>query len=316
MRKEQVFITGATGFLGKWLTQYLSSNSNYEVIAVGQDFQSKTNFEKRSNLILEDSSSLNWANLLQSYHPAHVISCDWSGVGAASRNNRNLQLSNIPRVSELAKECVIAGVKTFIAFGSQAENGPLTCPAFEINYDNPTTDYGKAKVEVRQILESIFANSQTRFVWGRIFSTYGPMDHGYWFIQELTRCLLNEETFEMTSGVQIWSYLHAWDFARAAHIILKNKSLNGLINIGNPETVTIRYIAESIASYVGRPHNLKIGIVEHRPDQVFFMKPELETLSKVGWLPEISYEEGLKSVVNWRRGKQDNFRGIRLTAAS
>lgn len=295
---EKIIVTGASGFLGSWLCHHLSYRG-YEVFAVIRPRETISRLGRFPKFEIFSYLESYWPSLIESIKPQVVISADWSGVDSASRNSPTIQMQNINRIKLLADASVVNNVKTFITFGSQAENGPINVPAKELNYDKATTAYGKAKIELRKILEKTFRQTQTRFVWGRIFSTYGALDNPNWFLPSLINSLINNEIFSLTSGNQKWSYLHAYDFCRSISLLIEKDTVQGVVNIGNEETVIIRNIADYIGEILDKQPFLSIGTTEYRNDQVMLLQPVTSTLNGLGWKPLINTFQGIEDLVNW-----------------
>jgi nucleoside-diphosphate-sugar epimerase len=230
-----------------------------------------------------------------------LISADWSGVDSLDRNSKLIQSANLNRIKSLADVAIQIGVDTFITFGSQAENGPINTPAEEINYDCATTSYGQAKIELRKLLNIKFEKSGTRFIWGRIFSTYGPQDNPNWLLPSMINSLNAGKSFSLTSGDQVWSYLHAYDFCLAIDQIINHGSIQGVINIGNENTMTIREIVSHVGYYMDKLTLLQFGNSEYRNDQVMFLQPKTTKLNSVGWRPQVELFDGLDDLINWHQ---------------
>ncbi len=309
-----ILITGANGFLGSWVCHYLEFR---RLPWLGVCLPNSVNW-KLQNLpkknILE-IKSVDWPKLVQQINPNAIISLDWAGVGNNSRNEEKIQSENIERICRLANAATESKVAFFMSFGSQAENGPINIPADELNYDQPTTSYGRAKISLRLELEKIFEQSSTRFVWGRIFSAYGQLDNEVWLIPSLVNSLLSENEFSLTRGDQKWSYLHAFDFARAVESILLDFRIEGVVNIGHNKIKTIRDVAHYVAVSLGRESLLRIGDEPFREDQVFHLEPIIGKLSHASWSPIISLEDGLDGYISWKKKTRAEFAGIKLPFA-
>jgi nucleoside-diphosphate-sugar epimerase len=299
-----IVITGGTGFLGSSLVrEFLSQGHNVHVLV-----SSRQNFWRLSefpNLDITFGSSMRWADLIPDLQPDCVISADWSGVGNTSRNDRDTQISNIERHIQVAEAVRLAKTPLYVNFGSQAELGPLDVVASNAQEDAPITEYGRAKVHLRQRLFEIFKNSDSRMVWGRIFSTYGPTDLGPWLIPNLIRSFILNETFQLTSGLQEWSYLYNSDFASAISTIVENIEIQGIVNIGNPESSRILDIAKIIAAEMKSETYLETGNSLIRNDQGKIMKPDMSQLLSYGWSPKVDLKAGLIETVRWGLENQD-----------
>ena len=144
--------------------------------------------------------------------------------------------------------------------------------------------------------------SATRFAWLRIFSTYGPSDTDTWLIPQLIDTLTKGEVMDLTKGEQEWSYLHAFDLARAFEAVIENETMSGVINVGNPKTIILKDAIHIIADKLSAQHLLGFGNMDYRPDQVMKLEPACESLTAIGWKPIVSFENGSAQTIQWLRG--------------
>ena len=81
-----------------------------------------------------------------------------------------------------------------------------------------------------ELINPLFTDysKKTRFVWMRIFSTYGPLDTGAWLIPQTVDSLSLGKSMDLTKGEQEWSYLHAYDLARAFGAVVDNPAVAGV----------------------------------------------------------------------------------------
>ena len=297
----KVVVVGASGFLGSWLTYELAKFN--DVIALGRE---KTNFWRLS---CNERISIGclpvelWAELIIHEDPDVLVFADWSGVAGENRNSIE-QFENVSRWRNVLVNYRGKNLKTVIGLGSQAELGPVSGSILESAPDNPTTIYGQAKVEGRHSLESICNDLNLRFVWMRIFSTYGPLDNGNWLIPNLVDSLNKKRVMLLTLGEQEWSYLHAYDFANAVQMVIENEFLAGVVNVGNQNTLSIREVANKVGNYFDSVGLLEFGAVPYRQDQVMELRPVCESLTDLGWNPKIDFDQGLTQTIEWLLGKE------------
>ena len=296
----KVLITGASGFLGSWICRVLASE--LEVVGLVRE-TSKLNriSDLKSVEVIRMESSL-WADCITELRPDVLILNHWSGVNNQNRNDP-LQIKNVKAIQKMAEAAVIAGVKTIIGVGSQAELGPLASAISEFEIDNPTTVYGQAKVETRLAIENLVKATEVRFIWMRIFSTYGPLDEGTWLIPNIVDSLMNNREMRLTNGEQEWSYLHAYDLASAFRTVVGTPGLKGIVNVGNPKTISIYKVASIIGEFLNKKELLLFGALDYRSDQVMRLEPLCEALSSAGWHPQISFEEGIRQTIDWLQKK-------------
>jgi nucleoside-diphosphate-sugar epimerase len=244
-----------------------------------------------------------WEHFIIDSQPDVLILNDWEGVGNQARNDPR-QFENNARHSRLAIAGRDAGAKMIIGVGSQAELGPINSSISENSIDNPTTLYGEAKVQIRKNIEGLLMGTETKFIWMRIFSTYGPLDEGSWLIPNIVDSLEKDKEIELTKGEQEWSYLHAYDLAMAFAAVINHAGIKGIVNVGNPDTLSIRSAASTVGKILGKEELIKFGALEYRLDQVMRLQPLSETLGRSGWRPEISFDEGIRQTIGWLTRKE------------
>lgn len=293
----RVVVTGSSGFLGSWIARVLAANN--EVTALVRTSSDTYRLQGIDGLQIERRESTDWPAFISTEKPDALILADWWGVGNHDRNDER-QADNIERMERLARVARDAGVGLVVGVGSQAELGPVSNRITEDLPDNPTTEYGKAKVAARIAAQQVLQNSATRFAWLRIFSTYGPSDTDTWLIPQLIDTLTKGEVMALTKGEQEWSYLHAFDLARAFEAVIENKSLSGVINVGNPKTIILKDAIHIIANKLNANHLLGFGKMDYRPDQVMKLEPACESLTAIGWMPVVSFENGIAQTIQWR----------------
>ncbi|MDP1852016.1 MAG: NAD(P)-dependent oxidoreductase [Candidatus Planktophila sp.] len=293
----RVIVAGSSGFLGSWICRVLSAQ--HEVIALVRPSSDTYRLTGIDGLQIERRESDGWAGFISTEKPDVLILADWWGVGNHDRNDAR-QSENIERMKIMAVAARDSGVGFVIGVGSQAELGPVSNRITEDLPDIPTTKYGTAKVAARKIMQSTLAGSQTRFAWMRIFSTYGPCDTDTWLIPQLIDTLTMGEVMDLTKGEQEWSYLHAFDLARAFEAVIESGSISGVVNVGNPQTVILKEAVLIIANQLGAQGLLGFGNLPYRPDQVMKLEPACESLTAIGWKPVVSFENGIAQTIQWR----------------
>ena len=291
-------VTGASGFLGSWLCNILSNE--HQIVSYVRP-TSNTNRLSPSSSIKIKATLPDSPEAFKDEGIEILLMLDWDGVGNQYRNTPH-QFQNLSRQEKIITNAAHFGIKKVIGFGSQAELGQLKVPATENLPDNPTTEYGEAKVLSRVQHIQICENLNLDWTWCRIFSTYGPKDSKDWLISGALAKLERNEEVPLTNCEQVWSYLHVVDFARAIQALLPHK-LNVIAHIGNPDTVRLLEVIELIGELTGKRNLLNVGSIPYRPDQVMYMKPICGVLDDLDWTPRVNLKEGIKHMLETDKTK-------------
>jgi nucleoside-diphosphate-sugar epimerase len=147
-----------------------------------------------------------------------------------------------------------------------------------------------------------------RYVWLRIFSTYGPRDHLRWLIPYVTMTLLRGERPSLTEGRQQWDYIHVADIATAVAAVVDDVDAEGVYNVGSGRVVTVRRVVERIRDLIDPSLSIGFGELLYRPDQVMHLEADISRLQRAtGWTPRIDLDEGLALTVDWYRANRARY---------
>ena len=306
----RVFLTGASGFIGSFLAGLLVDRCHEVAVLLRPDASPWRIADKLDSLrtIVGDLDQIDAiARELADFAPEVVIHAAWSGVASRDRNDVR-QTVNIERSARLLSQCIKAGAKSFVGFGSQAEYGANAINPDEWSTLRPTTMYGATKAAAFHVLRAICDRHDVRFSWARVFSTYGPKDSVDWMIPQLTLSLLRGRRPALTKGTQQWDYCHASDVARAVIYIAETRDAHGPFNIGAGMTHSIRHIVELVRDIVAPGASLGFGEVPYRSEQVMHLQANVTRIrDATGWRPEISIEDGLRETVEWYRAQRGSL---------
>ena len=302
----RALVTGATGFIGSYLTELLVRQG--EPVAVLCRPGSNT---WRIREVLPQVTQISGdlldlpavASQIRDFAPDTVFHLAWYGVGNSYRNDEDQVDKNLYSSLALARLARDLGCATWLGIGSQAEYGPQNRAIDETAPANPTTLYGTAKLCVYLLLRQLLAGSRTRLVWMRLFSSYGPKDNPEWMIPYLIQSLLRGEKPALTAGEQKWDYLYVSDVARALYLAGVTTAAAGVFNVGSGRAETLRSIIERIRDYIDPELPLGFGQVPYRPDQVMHLQADTSRLQEqTGWQPQVGLADGLRQTIAWFEG--------------
>jgi len=307
---RRVLVTGASGFVGSYTVEQLLADGTRAVAAIVRPGSNLWRLDRslvdRLTLIEGDlDRPESYRDALARFAPDTVVHLAWEGVGPKDRDEAR-QLKNIESSIELLNVAHQVGAAHWIGMGSQAEYGPHMASIRETDATRPTTLYGASKLAVSHLARLRASQHQMRFVWLRLFSTYGPKDHPRWLIPYVTLRLLRGERPQLTEGRQNWDYIHVRDIAAAVVATIDDSDAEGVYNIGSGRIVTVRRVVERIRDLIDPSLPVGFGELLYRPDQVMHLEADISRLQRAtGWSPAIDLDRGLAETVAWYRDHGD-----------
>lgn len=299
----RVFLTGASGFVGSFFLRNLLSTSEHAVsilLRKPKDAWRIQDLLPKVRVIVGELDRLEIIETeLSDFRPNAFVHLGWSGVLGGERNSPS-QWRNVSSTMELVELANRLSVKTFVALGSQAEYGPCQNKIDEFCQTKPTTLYGISKLAAQLLSERLCAEYGIRYVWLRLFSSFGPTDNPEWLIPYLTKSLIAKERPKLTSAEQLWDYIYIEDVASAIRAVLDSDGAGGVFNLGSGQAYRLKTIIEKIRDLIDSQLPLGFGEVEYRPDQVMHLQADISRLKKAtDWSPKFDLDRAIEETVAW-----------------
>ena len=306
----RVLITGAAGFLGSHLSEYMLDKG---MSVVGMDnllTGNIANIERLSgrDFVFVKHDVTNYIALdgpldyiFHFASPASPI--DYLRVPIQTLKVGSLGTHN---ALGLAKA---KGARLLLASTSEVYGDPQVHPQKEdywgnVNPVGPRGVYDEAKrfSEAMVMAYHRVHGVQTRIV--RIFNTYGPrmrVEDGRAIPAFLSQALKNEDVTVFGDGTQTRSLCYVSDLVEGIYRLMMSNEVNP-VNIGNPNEMTIQQLAEEVIRITGS----KSKIV-HKPlpvDDPKVRQPDITRARTIlGWEPKVPLSEGLPKTLAYFREK-------------
>lgn len=313
LQSKKTLITGGAGFIGSWLCDALIS-SRAEVDCLDsystglhrniQHLLSTPHFKlKNLDITQANLSDTNYDTILHfasraspeeyQQHPIETLTANSDGteniLEAARRSDALVVYASSSEVYGTAEQIPTSEVY----WGKVNPIGPRSC------YDE-----GKRYGEALCVAYARTYNLDVRIL--RIFNTYGPRiraDGAYAravprFIRQALR---NEEMTVFGDGKQTRSFCYITDTLSGILMTMTSSAARGeVINIGNPEEVTILDLARMV-----RLLTQTSSAIVHKPlpqDDPRRRCPDISKATRIlSWSAKVGLEEGLVKTIYWMR---------------
>lgn len=300
MNVTRVVILGASGFLGSWCVRALLAQG-HEVEVISMRRQPGWRIDGVPGFSFTHSELESWATEIERSGADTVISLDWEGVGGAHRDQESVQTGNLARLSTVVAASVRAGVKRFVGVGSQAEYGRTRGVVDEEASLNPTTAYGRAKVEGLRSLQRLADLGGMEWAWARVFSVYGPLEGDGWLFPAIADSFREARAISLTRAEQSWSYLYAADAAHALMALATHPGARGAYNVGSGNAPPLRQSIETFSRSLGAGGLLRFGAKAEGGIPVE-LRPDVSRLESLGWREQTVLDRGLRVTAQWMTG--------------
>jgi nucleoside-diphosphate-sugar epimerase len=264
-----IFITGATGFLGSNIARFLVDKGHCLIATKRAD----SNMDRCVSFVevvsWVDTNEQNWLDNVIEFKPELIIHTAWSGVGAATRDDLEIQRKNIDFITEILHIAEKVEVKKLISLGSQAEYGIFAGRATEAYAVKPVDNYGKVKLEVLELFRNFCNVKGIEWYWLRVFSVLGTNENPEWLVPQTITKLKNGRSIALTGGEQVYDYLYMDDFLERLNQVIEYKlNVSGIYNLCSGRAVQIKQLLLSIAAALGVSTNLlQFGAIPYRTNQ-------------------------------------------------
>ena len=184
----------------------------------------------------------------------------------------------------------------------------IVTPMTEEHPFNNRTMYGATKIAGEQFFRAF--NERHGLDWAglRYMNVYGPrMDYLGTYVSVIMKVLDKIEAGEppivFGDGSQAYDFVHVRDVARANVLALKSDASDELFNVGMGVKTTINELVSLLLEITGSELE-----PEYRPEEQMFVTHRVGSTDKaeqlLGFRAAIPLEEGLRSVVEWRKRDQ------------
>jgi len=135
----------------------------------------------------------------------------------------------------------------------------------------------------------------------RIFNTFGPrmdVNDGRVISNFIIQALKNEDLTVYGDGIQTRSFCYVTDLIEGLIKLFLNSSLNEPINLGKPEPIRMRALAENIIKITRS--NSKIIYLQMPKDDPKVREPDItKAIKLLNWAPKVSTEKGLNQTIDY-----------------
>ncbi|MEM3127274.1 MAG: GDP-mannose 4,6-dehydratase [Candidatus Woesearchaeota archaeon] len=312
-KDKKVLVTGATGFLGSWLTLELA-NQGAEVTTIVHDIVPNSNFyiqnlHKKINLIngsLTDFHTIERAVNEYAVDTVFHLAAQ-SQVLVANRSPLSTFEANIKGTWNVLEATRQLGVKRIVVASSDKAYGPQKkLPYFEDTPLSGRFSYDASKACADILAQSYFVTYNLPVGITRCANLYGGGDYNYdRIIPGTVRSILrNEVPIIRSDGTPERDYMYVKDavngYLMLAEQLDRKEVMGEAFNMGTGKGISAKDVVATIIKMMGKKIEPKILLKEKIKGEIDRQYLASDKAHKVlGWKPKYSFENGLKETIAW-----------------
>jgi len=233
------------------------------------------------------------------FHLGALISIPYSYLHPAE-----VAATNLMGTLNVLLACRDLGVERLVHTSTSEVYG--TARVAPINESHPLqgqSPYSASKIGADKLAESFYCAYDVPVITVRPFNTYGPTQSARAVIPTIITQALTRDIIKLGNLDSTRDFTYVDDtvagFLRAAE---SSAGLGEVFNLGTGEEIRIGDLAEKIIAMVGREVKIETEQQRLRPEKSEVMRlisDNRRAREVLGWVPEISLEEGLKRTIHW-----------------
>lgn len=143
-------------------------------------------------------------------------------------------------------------------------------------------------------------------------NTYGQYQYPEKIIPLFVTNLIDDQPVPVYGdGLQVRDWLHVEDHARGILHVLEQGELGNIYNVGGGNSRTNLEITRALLGHCGRSFETHVRHVTDREGHDRRYALDTQKLRGIGWSPQVRFEDGLRSTVEWYRANEDWWRPLK-----
>jgi UDP-glucose 4-epimerase len=302
-------VTGAAGFLGSHVVDYLSSRGTPVVALDGLQW-GRLDFLrpalKRPGCTLAVADIRDPAavrTVFEAFRPANVVHLAALHYIPAAMKDPALAIgSNVLGTQVLLSAAMAAGAERFWFASTGDVYPPSREPHREDDPTGPFNIYGLSKLQGEQLLAlTAKSHPDARFVVGRLFNLYGPRETNPHFLPELLKQIAEDPGRTLRLG-NLWPKRDLVPTADAARAVVASLEAAppGLttVNVATGVATSMQEVIDLIGKVLGKKLAVEMDPAKARPVERDHLQADVSRLrALIGWTPHADLERGVSELL-------------------
>ena len=321
-----VIVTGGAGFIGSnFIFHYLSSHTDDKIICLDKltyagnitTLKPVMHNENFRFVKLDICDREGVYELFKQERPDIIVNFAAESHVDRSITDPSIFLqTNIIGVSVLMDACREFGIKRFHQVSTDEVYGdlPLDRPDLFFNEQTPihaSSPYSASKASADLLVMAYHRTFNLPVTISRCSNNYGP----YHFPEKLIPLMIVNALHDKPlpvygKGENIRDWLYVEDHCKAIDLIIHKGRVGEIYNIGGHNEMRNIDIVKLICRELSKPESLIQFVADRKGHDLRYAIDPTKIHNELGWLPETSFNEGIKRTIKWYLENRDWWQEI------
>ena len=296
-----VIVTGATGFIGKWLVNELLNQQDNVTIIVRNKKRVPKVWETSVKILeisLEQFKTLGRMDFSNDVFDI-FFHLAWEGASGEERANVQMQLENVQYTCDAVELAARIQCRSFLNAGSIMEYEAMHYIPKEGTTPGIANIYSTAKLSADFMAKTLAVKEGIDYRNAIISNIYGPGEFSSRFINSTLKKMLNHEEIRLTHGRQLYDFIYVSDAVRAMILVGKKGKSNMAYYIGNPKQRQLKEFILQMKEVTKSKSKLLFGHVPFQGTMLDYHEFAKEDIRNLGFIPEIDFAQGITLTKEW-----------------
>lgn len=302
----KILITGGAGFIGSEFVRQCAAKKIDSVVvdkltycgdlARLKDVKGKFAFYKAD---ISDKNAI--ARIFRAEKPEIIVNfAAETHVDRSIADASPFVDTNIKGTQVLLDACQSFPVKRFVHIATDEVYGEIRRGQFTENTPFcPNSPYSASKASADLLIKAYHRTFGLPCVILRPSNNYGPWQYPEKLIPVVIKNALKDHSVPVyAKGLNCREWLFVSDCCRGIMTVLRKGKDGEAYNIGSGHERRNIDVVKAILRILGKPESL-ITFVTDRPGHDFRYSLDCRKARKLGWKPDVSFEEGLRRTIEW-----------------
>lgn len=309
----KILVTGGAGFIGGNFVHYMVKNHPSDSVIVLDKLTYAGNLETLDPVIdritfvkgdIADRDTV--SRIFEEYTPDVVVNfAAESHVDRSIENPEVFLVTNILGTEVLMDACKKYGITRYHQVSTDEVYGdlPLDRPDLFFTEQTPihtSSPYSASKASADLLVQAYHRTYGLPVTISRCSNNYGPYHFPEKLIPLMIANALNDKPLPVYGeGKNVRDWLYVEDHCKAIDLIIREGTVGEVYNIGGHNERANIDIVKTILKLLDKPESLITYVTDRKGHDLRYAIDPAKIHNELGWLPETSFDEGIRKTVDW-----------------